>query len=159
MSISLRIEPRGRLVVFQAIDAVMPTDWDRAIGELVAHRNFQVGCPILVDRRQEDAADRAWSLQRMVELLDHYAPVLRRSRWGMVVDRTNTAGYRVAQTLDQFQSIRKLEIDLFASVEPAIRWLLGDQAPWTTLAEVSVWAIRTATVDRFVANRLLASVA
>ena len=154
MSISIRIEPRGRLAVLQAIDAVSPADWDRAVSALVASSNFQRGCPILVDRRREDAADRSGSLERMVELLDEHAALLGASRWAMVVDRSNTEAYRVAQNTWQFPAIRHVEIEAFVASEVAIRWLLGDQADWTTLAAVCVWATTTTASDRFVTNRL-----
>jgi hypothetical protein len=90
----------------------------------------------------------------MVELLDEHAALLGASRWAMVVDRSNTEADPVAQDTWQFPAIRHVEIEAFVASEAAIRWLLGDQADWTTLAAVCVWATTTTASDRFVTNRL-----
>jgi hypothetical protein len=155
MSIAIRIEPRGRLAVLQTIDAVSPADWDRAVTALVTNPDFRAGCPILVDRRREDTEDRSGSLQRMVELLAEHSAVLGASRWAMVVDRSNTGAYRVRQSTWQFPAIRQVEIEAFVRGEVAIRWLLGENAEWTTLAAVCVWFTTTTASDRFVENRLV----
>jgi hypothetical protein len=90
----------------------------------------------------------------MVQLLDAHSGLLALSKWAMVVDQSNTEAYGVTRLTVERPAIRHVEIEAFVGIEYSVRWLLGDLADWVALAEVCIWALKTAPADPFFISRM-----